>query len=186
MTLLAFLLRNTGPTSTMHLNNIPDEGEALTSNPLTKRQSSRKAFKQTNKPCNTRQLWKLSLFQKKQTNLLKKKKRLYHNSCVCRFFSSFVVFSVWRTCGKRWDLSCALLDVFNIVAVFWLVFFLTLKEHHYKTFCHHSLFFFFCTLKPPTCSFQRGLGSVLTNHGSFGSCCLVWVSPKSLAISNFY
>lgn len=65
MTVLAFLLRNTGPTSTMHLNDIPDEGEALTSNPLTKRQSSRKAFKETNKPCNTRQLWKLSLFQKK-------------------------------------------------------------------------------------------------------------------------
>lgn len=68
MTVLAFLLRNTGPTSTMHLNDIPDEGEALTSNPLTKRQSSRKAFKETNKPCNTRQLWKLSLFQKNKSS----------------------------------------------------------------------------------------------------------------------
>lgn len=29
----------------MHLDNIPDEGEALTSNPLAKRQNSRKAFK---------------------------------------------------------------------------------------------------------------------------------------------
>lgn len=39
---LGFLLGNTGLTSTMQLNDIPDEGEALTSNPLAKRQSSRK------------------------------------------------------------------------------------------------------------------------------------------------
>ena len=35
---LGRLLGNTGLTSTMQLNDIPDEGEALTSNPLTKRQ----------------------------------------------------------------------------------------------------------------------------------------------------
>lgn len=35
---LGRLLGNTGLTSTMQLNDIPDEGEALTSNPLAKRQ----------------------------------------------------------------------------------------------------------------------------------------------------
>lgn len=107
---LGFLLGTTGQTSTMHLNDIPDEGEALTSNPLAKRRS-RRAFK-TNKPCNTRQLWKLFAVPKSF-----KKHRLYLNSYICRFshhLSSFLCDLV----VERWDLLCALLDVCNIVAVF--------------------------------------------------------------------
>lgn len=119
MTVLAFLLRNTGPTSTMHLNDIPNEGEALTSNPLTKRQSNRKAFKETNKPCNTRQLWKLSLFQKK-TSLLEKTKRIgYITTAIFVDFSHHLSsFLCDVLVEKGGNLSCALLDVFNIVAVF--------------------------------------------------------------------
>lgn len=40
----------------MHQNDIPDEGQALTSNPLAKRDEAAEK---------TRQLWELSLFQNK-------------------------------------------------------------------------------------------------------------------------
>lgn len=60
-----FLLGNTGLISAMHSNDIPDEGEALTSNPLATRRISRKAFK-TNKLCNSRQLLEAFAVPKKK------------------------------------------------------------------------------------------------------------------------
>lgn len=69
--------------SAMHFNNISDEGEALTCNPLATRRNSRKAFK--SKRCNTRQLCKLSLFPKER------KRTLTINDITTAIFIDFLI-----------------------------------------------------------------------------------------------
>lgn len=174
MTVWAFLLGKHWPEldyASVHLKDIPDEGEALTSNPLTKSQSSKKAFrKQTVQHQAALEAFAIPKKKKKKRkqNLLKSIGDITTAMFVgflitCRLFSVIQ----WLKGGIYCAPSCIFL---NIVAVF-----LTLKEHHYKSksFCHHFLFFVLKT--PGVSSFPGGLGSVLTNHRSFGGC-EVWFS----------
>lgn len=93
-----------------HLNDIPDEGEALTSNPLVKRQSSKKKHLKTNRA--TLGSFGSFRYSKKKKKKRLKKHRLYHNSCVCRF-SHYLLSFLCDLVVERWDLLCALLHIFK-------------------------------------------------------------------------